>query len=139
MAMSRAQRRMHREQATMERMIALYCSREHAETDDRDHDGLCRACADLRDFARRRLSKCPYQEEKPTCAHCPIHCYKPDRRRQMKDVMRIAGPRMLWRHPIFTIRHMIDGRREAPPPPSRKGRPRGPANGERANQPSDLR
>lgn len=103
----------------MERMIAVYCRHAHGGERGRA-DGLCRECADLRDFARLRLSKCPYQEEKPTCANCPIHCYKPDRRQQMKDVMRVAGPRMLWRHPIMTIRHMMDGRREAPELPSKR-------------------
>jgi hypothetical protein len=28
--------------------------------------------------------------------------------------MRYAGPRMLFRHPIMTLRHMIDGRRKVP-------------------------
>jgi hypothetical protein len=111
---------MQREAATVERMIAVYCRREHADADVRDNEGLCPQCGELRDFARLRLSKCPYQEEKPTCANCPIHCYRPDRRRQMKDVMRIAGPRMLWRHPFLTIRHMLDGRRPAPAPARRR-------------------
>jgi hypothetical protein len=32
----------------------------------------------------------------------------------MKTVMRYAGPRMLWRHPILSLRHWLDGFREAP-------------------------
>jgi hypothetical protein len=28
--------------------------------------------------------------------------------------MRYAGPRMLYRHPIMTLQHMIDGRRQEP-------------------------
>jgi hypothetical protein len=32
----------------------------------------------------------------------------------MREVMRYAGPRMIWRHPILAIWHMIDGKREAP-------------------------
>ncbi len=27
----------------------------------------------------------------------------------MKDVMRYAGPRMLWKHPLLTVRHWLDG------------------------------
>ena len=121
--MTRADRRMHRERKTMEAMIRLYCRGVH-QSDGGPHDELCTDCADLQAFANLRLTKCPYQEDKPTCANCPIHCYKPDRREQMKAVMRYAGPRMMWKHPIMAIRHLLDGRREAPPLPKRGTRTR---------------
>ena len=38
----------------------------------------CEECRRFLDYAERRLEKCPYGEAKPTCARCPIHCYKPD-------------------------------------------------------------
>ena len=28
--------------------------------------------------------------------------------------MRYAGPRMLWRHPLLSLYHLLDKRREAP-------------------------
>jgi hypothetical protein len=28
--------------------------------------------------------------------------------------MRYAGPRMLWQHPILSLRHRLDGFRKAP-------------------------
>jgi hypothetical protein len=59
------------------------------------------------DYARTRLRKCPFQEGKTTCAKCPIHCYKPDRREKIRAVMRYAGPRMLVRHPILALLHLI--------------------------------
>ena len=31
---------------------------------------------------------------------------------QIKAVMRFAGPRMLWEHPIMVLRHWWDGRRQ---------------------------
>jgi hypothetical protein len=65
------------------------------------------------EYARRRLDKCPFGEEKPTCADCPIHCYQPNVRDQVKVIMRHAGPKMIWRHPILALWHVIDGRREA--------------------------
>ena len=59
-----------------------------------------------------RLAKCPYQEDKTTCAKCPVHCYKPSRREQIRAVMRYAGPRMLLRHPRLAFYDLvIDGRR----------------------------
>ena len=35
------------------------------------------------------------------------------RRERAKEVMRFSGPRMLLRHPILAILHVLDGRREA--------------------------
>ena len=69
---------------------------------------------ELLDYARLRLGKCPYQEGKPTCANCPIHCYRPEMREKIRATMRYAGPRMLLRHPILAILHLLDGRKEAP-------------------------
>ena len=56
----------------------------------------------------QRIDRCPYQEDKPTCAKCPIHCYKPAMRERVRQVMRYAGPRMLLYHPVLAISHYID-------------------------------
>jgi hypothetical protein len=32
-------------------------------------------------------------------------------RAQVKEVMRYAGPRMLWKHPALAVRHLIRSRR----------------------------
>lgn len=101
--------RIRRERRTVDAMIALYCRSVH-----RTRNGLCAECAELAEFARFRLARCPFQERKPTCAKCPVHCYKPHMRRRIKAVMRHAGPRMLRRHPILALRHLMDGRRPAP-------------------------
>jgi hypothetical protein len=102
-------RRMAREYRTVEAMIDLYCHSLHAPL-----DGLCAECEALRAYARQRLQKCPFQEGKTTCAKCPIHCYKPEKREQIRTVMRYAGPRMLYRHPVLALRHMADGLRKEP-------------------------
>lgn len=111
--------RMAREQKTVEAMIDLYC---------RDHHGsagtLCDECTALRHYALSRLYKCPFQERKTTCAQCPVHCYKPAMREKIRVVMRYAGPRMLFRHPILAFFHLIDRlRREPTRPPSQAGDP----------------
>lgn len=101
--------RMAREQKTVEAMIRLYC---------RDHHGTrrepCGECSELLDYATERLDRCPFQEGKPTCARCPVHCYRADMREQAHMVMRYAGPRMLRRHPYLALRHLIDGLRKRP-------------------------
>jgi len=96
-------------------MVTLYCRHHHGGRSP------CDRCLRLLTYADRRLDLCPYGSDKPTCANCPIHCYRPEPRQQMRDVMRFAGPRMLARHPFLAIMHMVDGRRPAPPLPRRTG------------------
>ena len=99
-----------REFRTIAAMLQLYCRAHHGST------AFCPACADLHDYARRRLEHCVFGEAKPTCANCPVHCYSAGMRERVRQVMRWAGPRMLWRHPVLAVWHLIDGRR--PPPPA---------------------
>jgi hypothetical protein len=98
-------------------MIRLYCRDHHAPTEI-----LCPDCAALSAYASGRLARCVYGEGKPTCAHCPIHCYRPEMRARIREVMRYAGPRMLLHHPVMAIRHLLDGRRKVAPPGVRNGK-----------------
>lgn len=94
--------RLQREHLTMQRMVEIYC---------RDHHGAaepCGECSAFLDYAERRLEKCPYGERKPTCAKCPIHCYKRAQREQAQAIMRYAGPRMTFRHPWLSLTHLLD-------------------------------
>ena len=109
-------RRLQRERKTVRLMVEVYCAHHHRG------DGLYSACAELADYADRKLELCPYGPEKPTCNNCPIHCYRPEPRERMRVVMRHSGPRMLKTHPILAVMHIFDGRRGAPPLPN-KDRP----------------
>lgn len=62
---------------------------------------------DLIRYAHRRLDSCRWGDSKPTCKRCPHHCYAPKQREQIRQVMRYAGPRMLWYFPMETLRHLI--------------------------------
>lgn len=107
-------RRLRREKKTVRAMIRLFCRDSHSP-DDRADQPLCPACQELLDYAYCRIDRCPFGEQKPTCANCPIHCYKPEMRQRIRDVMRHAGPRMLTRHPVLAIMHLlVDGRRKPP-------------------------
>jgi predicted amidophosphoribosyltransferase len=107
--------RMVREQKTVEAMIALYCRGQHGS-----QQGLCEACAELQEYTRQRLSKCPFQEGKTTCARCPLHCYRPEMRERIRAVMRYSGPRMLVGHPVMALWHMLDRLRQEPAPLPRR-------------------
>lgn len=98
--------RIAREKRTIRAMIGIYCQAHHRPT-----AGLCAECAELLGYAFCRLDRCPFGADKMTCARCPIHCYKPAMRQRVRAVMRYAGPRMLWRHPVLAIWHMLDGRK----------------------------
>jgi hypothetical protein len=102
--------RIEREKRTVSGMIALYCRAHHSAG-----AALCEDCLRLRDYALARLDRCPFGADKPTCADCPVHCYKPDMRARIKTVMRYSGPRMSYRHPLLALMHWLDSlRRERP-------------------------
>lgn len=95
----------------MAAMIAMYC-RDHHATEASDHgEGLCPECLELLSYARLRLGRCRYGIDKPTCANCETHCYKPAMRERIREVMRHSGPRMLRRHPVLAVAHLVDGRK----------------------------
>ncbi|MCG5127768.1 nitrous oxide-stimulated promoter family protein [Enterobacter mori] len=106
-------KRISREKETIAKMIALYEKRCPQASQEEGHYQALTAYAD------KRLDKCVFGEEKPACKQCPVHCYPSAKREEMKQVMRWAGPRMLWRHPILTIRHLIDDRRSVPELPEK--------------------
>jgi hypothetical protein len=104
--------RLKREHLTMQRMVEIYC-RDHHGT---GAAGPCGDCSQFLDYAERRLEKCPYGEGKPTCAKCPIHCYKQAQRDQAREIMRYAGPRMTYRHPWLALTHLLDKLRKVEHP-----------------------
>jgi hypothetical protein len=112
MIVTNSHSRMARERRTVEAMIDIYCHGQHGTK-----NGLCEDCEVLRDYAGQRLLKCPFQEGKTTCAKCPVHCYQPEMRERIRTVMHYTGPRMLYRHPVMTVRHMLDGLRQEPSRP----------------------
>ena len=69
---------------------------------------LCPQCQELLTYAHQRLERCKFGNEKPSCTRCPVHCYKPAMRQQIRQVMRYSGPRMLLHNPVLAIRHLWD-------------------------------
>ncbi|MFA7270519.1 MAG: nitrous oxide-stimulated promoter family protein [Sterolibacterium sp.] len=107
--------RRKRELKTIEVMMRMYCRGHHAS----NGDWLCPGCSALFDYATRRLARCVFGDAKPTCANCAVHCYSAEKREQVRLVMKWAGPRMLLRHPIRAVIHMLDGRRPTPSLPAK--------------------
>jgi len=104
--------RIVRERKTITAMTQMYCADQHGSA-----DGLCPECAEMHEYAQERLRRCPFQEKKTTCANCAVHCYKPAMRERVRAMMRYAGPRMLLRHPVMAILHLLDGLQKEPAKP----------------------
>lgn len=90
--------RINQEKKTITYMIRLY---------DRKHKLSPSETRQLESYAHARLDGCQYGNAKPTCRKCSTHCYKPDMRGKVRDVMKYAGPRLLFSHPILAVRHLI--------------------------------
>lgn len=65
----------------MTKMVGIYCSAHHEASHLGDD------CARILDYAEVRLEKCPYGEDKPMCANCPIHFFKPQFREQARQII----------------------------------------------------
>lgn len=95
-----------REKRIVTQMIELYCRKKHGGME------LCPECRELAEYARQRSDRCPFMENKTFCSNCKVHCYKPQMRQKIKDVMRFSGPRMIFHHPISAVRHVIESSKE---------------------------
>lgn len=95
-------KRIEYEKSVIEKMVRLYCKSVHNK-----EDGICEGCTSLMLYAHNRLDKCPYGEGKPSCKRCTTHCYSPGKRKEIRDVMRYAGPRSLVFFPLDLIKHWI--------------------------------
>ena len=90
------------EKQTVALMIRLYCRKMHHQK-----SGLCPDCTALAAYAAQRSDRCPFMETKTFCSNCKVHCYRPEMRDRIRSVMRYAGPRMLTKHPVAAVRHLL--------------------------------
>jgi hypothetical protein len=102
------ERRIKRELETVRVMIGIWCRGVHGSGRN-----LCTECSALWEYVQKRIDRCPFLDNKPTCLNCPVHCYKPAMREKIRRVMRYAGPRMPLRHPVLSVFHFMDGRRKS--------------------------
>ena len=96
-------KRIIREKRTISVMINMYCRKHHGET-----DGLCDSCKQLNDYSVEKTDDCKFGENKPVCENCTVHCYNKSMRDKIRDVMRYAGPRMIYTHPWLALLHTFN-------------------------------
>ena len=104
-------KRRAREMRVISQMIALYCENNH-DPALRTHtahcgESICEECAVLDAYGVLRTERCRKMDVKTSCEECGNHCYKPEMRERICEVMRYAGPRMITKHPIAAIRHLL--------------------------------
>ena len=95
------------EKKMVTQMIQVYCRGKH-----HTKGKMCSECQVLSDYANMRSDKCPFMETKTFCSNCKVHCYKPEMREKIREVMRYSGPRMIFHHPAAAIRHVILTKKE---------------------------
>ena len=104
-----AEKKRQQEKEVVSLMIRLFCQKKHGAGRE-----LCPECAALAAYACRRSDECPFMEQKTFCSSCRVHCYKPEMREKIREVMRFSGPRMIFYHPVMAVRHLLETKRERP-------------------------
>lgn len=103
---------------TLALFVRIYCTAKHTGQgpvayrgfDLKDISGkelqLCPGCSKLLHHALVKRVACP-RDPKPQCKHCPTHCYSPVYRKQIREVMRFSGMRLLLRGRLDYLFHLI--------------------------------
>lgn len=99
------------------RFIACWCQKQHAAAERQAIDAdtaltplalgdlsLCAECRELLNYAVARRRACPL-DPKPACKDCPIHCYKPERRAEIRKIMRFSGRHLILRGRLDLLWH----------------------------------
>ena len=68
------------------------------------HRTICIACAELLEHGIQKRAACPL-DPKPTCKNCHVHCYTPEQRRKVREIMAYSGKRMILRGRLDYLWH----------------------------------
>ncbi len=102
------------------RFIRLYCDHRHAEAAKtafalQGFNGralgkrpvvLCHPCRKLLAHALVKRARCPL-DPKPACKHCPVHCYHPAYRQQIREVMKYSGRHLVLSGRLDMLYHLL--------------------------------
>ena len=65
---------------------------------------VCNECEAFLLYAFERRLRC-LLEDKPACKHCPVHCYKPEHREKVKEIMKFSGQHLIKRGRLDLLWH----------------------------------
>ena len=111
---------LHQDLRTLASFIGVYCKHRHRRVEKsaarlKAYDvpqiagrglELCPSCLKLLAHALSKRSHCPL-EPKPTCKNCPQHCYHPTYRKQIREVMKYSGRRMVLSGRLDYLFHLL--------------------------------
>ena len=117
---SSRQKELQKDLRTLALFVLVYCRHRHAEAPKtamalKSHDveaiagrplPLCEECRKLLAHAVVKRSHCP-MSPKPSCKHCPVHCYHPSYRQQIRQVMKYSGMKMLLSGRLDYLFHLL--------------------------------
>lgn len=92
--------RREKEYAIVKEMIDIYFDKHKASAYKKE---------ELLGYVKKRLNACPFKDEKSFCSSCKIHCYKQDKRDEIKKVMTYVGPRLIYLRPKLFFCHLLEG------------------------------
>jgi uncharacterized paraquat-inducible protein A len=99
------------------RFIELFCHARHdrkkvgeralpemLQQGKRSHQTICIDCAELLEHGMKKRATCPL-DPKPICKSCHIHCYTPEQRLKVREIMAYSGRRMILRGRLDYLWH----------------------------------
>lgn len=117
---SRRERDVARDLRVVTRFIDVYCRHQHRDSEKSPVHlktynvagiygrpvSLCAACRKLLAHAFVKRTHCPF-DPKPICKKCPDHCYAPRYARQMREVMKFSGRRLVLSGRLDYLFHLL--------------------------------
>lgn len=99
------------------RFIELFCHAKHdrkmsgevsapeiVQTAKKRRLVLCKECAALLEHGMTKRANCPLIP-KPACKNCHIHCYSPEYRQRIREIMAYSGRKMVLRGRLDYLWH----------------------------------
>ena len=108
------------------KFVETYCKHHHdAERERFTMSGLditvttlgkrrvCPDCRNLLAHAVVKRARCPL-DPKPACRLCAVHCYSPENRRKIREVMKFSGRHLILRGHLHLLFHFLARTPESP-------------------------
>jgi hypothetical protein len=110
------------------KFVAVYCRHHHRDAErtafamkglDLGKTSLgrrkvCDDCARLLSHAVTKRALCPL-EPKPACRLCTEHCYAPQYRQRIREVMKFSGRHLILRGQLQLLFHFLERPPKEPP------------------------
>lgn len=93
-----------KDRRTLEAIGRIYCQGNHASC-EKDASGMCPECRAAIEQTLARTEVCPHNHE-GNCQDCTTPCHRGEAKQQIKNIMRYAAPRMIFRHPFMTLEYL---------------------------------